>query len=557
MNNTVNIIGRIDPEKKGEIGTKEFTEQIKEQMDKYAGINIDDKEDGQHAICDLQYVLGYNGTMKTDCKGMTTTTNPIKKNMEEVKELTPDNIAAKLPKMLNYLDKNMKLRGQYFIVAHLPYDESKNIKADGRMMLVKFLDNEDEPELFTIYNNVQSQNHKITLGQSEKYSLINGKYISDKKAVTKLQALSRGNKGRQDAKTVRMEKEAAEKIQALTRGNIGRQNAKEKEQKRVDYEKNKEEQKEMQETLQKNIMQSKIDRQKEFEIQQQQRAAVKKLAESNRNAALNAEKEFQQRKRAAEEKRQRKLEERDAREKQEQEDAEKNRIRWAKEDENAKIEHERKIAAAKEANEAAAKEVRNTQKNRNKQQDIDTVAAAIDKVGVDVKRAKRKTRKQRLQTRFEDRENARELKQEEINENERIREELITESKDKLINLYKKYHNSTLIESMTHKLSPEKHTERKTKLIDDINTQIDIYNSNSTGLRVEPLNVENISEKSISIIRDALNVVISQMGARGGKSTRRRRRKVNHTQKISHKKPKTKKKSKRGAINKRKTRSKK
>jgi hypothetical protein len=75
VNNTVNIIGRIDPEKKGEIGTKEFTEQIKEQMDKYAGINVDDK----HAICDLQYVLGYNGTMKTDCKGMTTTTNPIKK----------------------------------------------------------------------------------------------------------------------------------------------------------------------------------------------------------------------------------------------------------------------------------------------------------------------------------------------------------------------------------------------------------------------------------------------------------------------------------------------
>jgi hypothetical protein len=136
MNNTVNIIGRIDPEKTGEIGTKEFTEQIKEQMDKYAGINIDDKEDGQHAICDLQYVLGYNGTMKTDCKGMTTTKNPIKKNMEEVKELTPDNIAAKLPKMLKDLDKNMKLRGQYFIVAHLPYDESKNIKADGRMMLV-------------------------------------------------------------------------------------------------------------------------------------------------------------------------------------------------------------------------------------------------------------------------------------------------------------------------------------------------------------------------------------------------------------------------------------
>ena len=53
----------------------------------------------------------------------------------------------------------MKLRGQYFIVAHLPYDDSKNIKAGGLMMLVKFLDNEDKPEYFTIYNNVQSQNH--------------------------------------------------------------------------------------------------------------------------------------------------------------------------------------------------------------------------------------------------------------------------------------------------------------------------------------------------------------------------------------------------------------
>lgn len=583
MNNTVNIIGRIDPEKKGEIGTKEFTEQIKEQMDKYAGINVDDKDDGQHAICDLQYVLGYNGTMKTDCKGMTTTTNPIKKIMKDIENLTPDNIADKLPKMLKDLDANMKLQGQYFIVAYLPYDESKNIKADGRMMLVKFLDNEDKPELFTIYNDVQSQNHKIILGQSEKYRLINGKYISDKKAATKLQALSRGNKGRQDAKTVRTEKEAAEKIQALTRGNIGRQRAKEKEQKRVDYEKNKEKQKEMQENLQKNIMQSRIDRQKEFEIQQQQKAAAeevaeKKLAESNRKAALKAEEEFQQRqraaqeqreraarerkeqaereekKRAAEEKRQRKLEGKRAREKQEQEDAEKNARRWEKEDEDAKKEHERKIAAAKEE---AAKEARKTKKNRNKQPDIDAIAAAIDKVGVDVKRQNRKTRKQRLQARFDKRQEGRELKQEEVNENERIRKELIIKSKDELINLSKKYHDSTFVQRVAHNLSPEKHTERKQNLIKDINTQIDIYNSNSTGLRVEPLNVENLSEKSISIIRDALNVVISQMGARGGKSTRRRRRKVIPTRKRGHKKPKTKKKSNKGVVKRRKTRSKK
>jgi len=584
MNNTVNIIGRIDPEKKGEIGTKEFTEQIKEQMDKYAGINVDDKDDGQHAICDLQYVLGYNGTMKTDCKGMTTTTNPIKKIMKDIENLTSDNIAAKLPKMLKDLDANMKLQGQYFIVAYLPYDDSKNIKADGRMMLVKFLDNEDEPELFTIYNDVQSKNHKITLGQSEKYRLINGKYISDKKAATKLQALSRGNKGRQDAKTVRTEKEAAEKIQALTRGNIGRQKAKEKEQKRVDYENEKEDQKKMQENLQKNIMQSKIDRQKEFEIQQQQKAAAeeaaeKKLAESNRKAALKAEEEFQQRqraaqeqreraarerkeqaereekKRAAEEKQQRKLEERDAREKQEQEDAEKNARRWEKEDEDATKEHERKIAAAKEAKEVAEKEARKTRKNRNKQPDIDAIAAAIDKVGVDVKRPNRKTRKQRLQTSFDKRQEGRAaLKQEEANENERIRKELIIKSKDELINLSEKYHDSTFVQRVAHNLSPEKHTERKQNLIKDINTQIDIYNSNSTGLRVEPLNVENLSEKSISIIRDALNVVISQMGPRGGKSTRRRRRKVIPTRKRDHKKPKTKKKSNKGVVKRRKTR---
>lgn len=537
MNNTVNIIGRIDPEKKGEIGTKEFTEQIKEQMDKYAGINIDDKEDGQHAICDLQYVLGYNGTMKTDCKGMTTTTNPIKKNMKDIENLTPDNIADKLPKMLKDLDANMKLQGQYFIVAYLPYDESKNIKADGRMMLVKFLDNEDEPELFTIYNDVQSKNHTITLGQSEKYRLINGKYISDKKAATKLQAFRRGNKGRQDAKTVRTEKEAAEKIQALTRGNIGRQKANEKEQNRVE------------------------------EFQQRQRAAQEQRERAARERTEQAEREEKKRaaeekKRAAEEKRQRKLEERDAREKQEQEDAEKNARRWEKEDEDATKEHERKIAAAKEAKEAAAKEAAakeagKTRKNSNEQQEIDAIAAAIDNVDVDVKKQpNRQTRKQRLQISFDKQREGIQLKQEEVNENERIREELITGAKDELINLSKKYHNSTFFESMTHKFSPD-HVERKKKLIKDINTQIDIYNSNSTGLRVEPLNVENLSEKSISIIRDALKVVISQMGARGGKSTRRRRRKVIPTRKRGHKKPKTKKKSNKGVINKRKTRSKK
>jgi hypothetical protein len=223
VDNTVNIIGRIDPKKKGEIGTNEFTEQIKEQMDKYAGINIDDKEDGQHAICDLQYVLGYSGTVKTDCKGINTSETPIKRNMKLVTNLTPDNIGADLPNILKDLDNTMILQGQYFIVAHLPYDDSKNIKAGGRMMLVKFLDNEDKLESYTSYDNVQSTDHKITLGTPEKYILINGKYVSNKKSATKIQSIVRGNKERQNAKTVRAKNEAAEKIQALMRGRKVRQ----------------------------------------------------------------------------------------------------------------------------------------------------------------------------------------------------------------------------------------------------------------------------------------------------------------------------------------------
>jgi len=154
-------------------------------------------------------------------------------------------------------------------------------------------------------------------------------------------------------------------------------------------------------------------------------------------------------------------------------------------------------------------------------------------------------------------EEGRARKQEEVIEKERIQEVLITGAKNKLINLFKTYPDSTFLQRVTHKVSPAEHMKRKIELIDDINTQIDIYNYNSTGLRVEPFNVDYLSKKSISTIRQALNVVISQMGARGGKSTRRRRRKMNPTQKIGHKKPKTKKKSNKGVINKRKTRSKK
>jgi hypothetical protein len=168
--NTVNIIGRIDPAKKDTIGTKEITEQLKEQMDKYAGINVDDKPDDKHSICNLQYVLGDKGTTKTDCKGMTTTTNPLKKTMKDVEKINENNIGDELHEMLMNLDKNMKFAGQYFIIAHLPYDDSKDIK-DGRMILAKFGNTGDKPESFTIYKKVTSQNNNITLGEPEEFTL--------------------------------------------------------------------------------------------------------------------------------------------------------------------------------------------------------------------------------------------------------------------------------------------------------------------------------------------------------------------------------------------------
>ena len=92
MNKTVNIIGRIDPAKKDTIGTKEFTEQIKEQMDKYAGIKVDDNK----SICNLQYVLGDKGTMKTDCKGITPPNDLLKKTMIQINGLDENNIGDEL-----------------------------------------------------------------------------------------------------------------------------------------------------------------------------------------------------------------------------------------------------------------------------------------------------------------------------------------------------------------------------------------------------------------------------------------------------------------------------
>ena len=166
MNKTVNIIGRIDPAKKDTIGTKEITEQIKEQMDKYAGINVDDKK----SICNLQYVLGDKGTMKTDCKGITPPNDLLKKTMIQINGLDENNIGDELHEMLTGLDKNMKFAGQYFIVAHLPYDDSKDIKG-GRMILAKFGNTGDKPESFTIYKNVNIQNNIITLGEPDEFTL--------------------------------------------------------------------------------------------------------------------------------------------------------------------------------------------------------------------------------------------------------------------------------------------------------------------------------------------------------------------------------------------------
>ena len=622
MNNTVNIIGRIDPEKKGEIGTKEFTEQIKEQMDKYAGINVDDKQ--PHEICKLRFVLADNITRKTNCKeSMNLYSTNVKQTMEKVNGLTPENIGDELPKMLKDLDKNMKLQGQYFIVAHLPYNESKNIKARGRMMWIKFLDTEDKPELFTIYNDVQSQNHKITLGQSEKYRLINGKYISEN-AATKIQAMTRGKKGRWDAKTVRTKKKASEQRQAVGQEIIGRHKAKElkrvkeeEEQTRADNEKRIKEDDETQRKIKKGIMQSKIDRQEEYNKQQQQKVAAEekerqRKAAAEREAAPKAapkaaaEREAAEERKAAEEKeRQRKA----AEEKERQRKAAEEKAAAADKERKA-AENERKIAAEKAAAEkaaaerkAAAEKVRKAAEEKERQRKAaaaererqrKAAAAERERVAAEERKAAEDEERQRKAAEDEERQRkaaedeerqrkaaeekaaatkiqaftrgnigrqtaeGRALKQEEVNEKERIREELIIKSKDELINLSKTNPDSTFLESMTHKLYPKKHTEQKQKLIKDINTQIEIYNSNSTGTTdILPLNVESLSEKSIETIKKALNGVIRQMEARGGKSTRRRRHKMNPTRKRGHKKPKTKKKSNKGVINKRKTRSKK
>ena len=477
MNNTVNIIGRIDPAKKDTIGAKEFTEQIKEQMDKYAGINVDDKEDGQHAICDLQYVLGYNGTMKTDCKGMTTTTNPIKKNMKLVKDLTPEHIGDELPKMLKDLDKNMKLRGQYFIVAHLPYDESKNIKAGGRMMWIKFLDTEDKPELFTIYNNVQSQNHKITLGQSEKYSLKeDGKYISDKKATVE----------REREATVEREaaeREAAEKIQSTIRGFMGKKRA--------------------------NTV-------------KEQKAAQKAVADEERKAAENA----------------RQMEAENAR----QMEAENARQMEA---ENARqMEAEKAAAVAAEKKRKAAENARQMEAEKAAESNRKAVAAAVRQQAAPAQQQQAAPAQQQA------------AQQPVVNVKKSTTKINTTNA---LLKLRNKLPQRTTMQRI-RKADRVKHNQAKEDLIQAVNTEIIKYKnefpeSPIKQIDYEDKNIDNINQATIiAQIDDKIKEINDQLG---GKSTRRRRRKMNPTRKRSHKKPKTKKKSNKGVIKRRKTRSKK
>ena len=86
MNNAVSIIGRIDQKIAATIGTNKFTEQLTQNLDKYAGINVDDKQ--PHEICKLRFVLDDNGTIKTNCKkSMNPYSTNVKQTMEEVKEL--------------------------------------------------------------------------------------------------------------------------------------------------------------------------------------------------------------------------------------------------------------------------------------------------------------------------------------------------------------------------------------------------------------------------------------------------------------------------------------
>jgi hypothetical protein len=476
MNNTVNIIGRIDQKIAATIGTNKFTEQLTQNLDKYAGINVDDKQ--PHEICKLRFVLADNITRKTNCKeSMNLYSTKVKRTMNLVNGLDLDNIATDLPKMLKDLDAKMKLQGQYFIVAHLPYDESKNIKAGGRMMWIKFLDTEDKPELFTIYNNVQSQNHKITLGQSEKYSLKeDGEYISEKseKAATKLQAFRRGKNVRDDAKKVKQEKEASEKRQAVGQEIIEKHKAKEKEE--------------------------------------QKNAALEEKRKEYGETQL--------------------------------------KIR-----EDIKAKNERKL---REFNETQQQQQNLADENATKLKDsnLNAVAAAVRQQAVQQQAVQQQAEQRRLEQQAEQRRQ----QYEDITETQNVKK--LTTKADTLHTLQllkNKLPPRGFLQRGLH-MGQETHNQDKKELIIAVNNEIINYNKEFPESPIKQIDYEdkNINEINRADIIAQISDKINQInGKKGGKSTRRRRRKMNPTRKRGRRKPKTKKKSNKGVINKRKTRSKK
>jgi hypothetical protein len=100
----------------------------------------------------------------------------------------------------------------------------------------------------------------------------------------------------------------------------------------------------------------------------------------------------------------------------------------------------------------------------------------------------------------------------------------------------------------------------KEGVIEDVNTEISKYNKVFPDSLIKQIDYKDKDIDKINradIIAQILDKIKEINDQLGGKSTRRRRRKMNPTRKIGHKKPKTKKKSNKGVINKRKTRSKK
>ena len=505
MNKTVNIIGRIDPAKKDTIGAKEFTEQIKEQMDKYAGINVDDKVDGQHAICDLQYVLGYNGTMKTDCKGMTTTTNPLKKTMKYVEKINENNIGDKLHEMLTDLDNNMKFAGQYFIVAHLPYDDSKNIK-DGRMILAKFGNTGDKPESFTIYKKVNSQNHIITLGEPDEFTLdIDDEYIQ--KNTTWADS---AETGRDDIlKTFPEEPE------------IKGENP-----------------------MRENKAAAERERKAAAAADKERKAAEKEMkiaADRERKAAVAAENARQM---EAEKVR---LKEAVAAENARQMEAEKVRLKEAAAQKEAAAEERERKAAEEKVRKAAEEKEREAavaaeKKRKAAKEAVAPVAGVAPAAGVAAAAARASDGRNRKTV---------------IGTNRQIKGPTLgiqSAQEDAGRELRTLYNNKSIGNNV----------KEKEEFIKQINDQIAKYNTNSSGRTLEILDVKKYSQEDIASIQAFVPNIINAMDNRrirrrggGGKPTRRRRHKMNPTQKKTHKKPKTKKKSNKGVIKRRKTRSKK